>query len=130
MHRGRASHRDLVDAVLELAALAEDRVDLLRVERALRRVDVDRRHISLAAAGLLDLDEDLAHGPGEPGLIPHPPDVHEHDLGTVPEEVIVQRRDLEPAVERDAHDGIHLVFEQDHVPHDDNVLAGPLERGP
>jgi len=44
--------------------------------------------------------------------------------------MVVERRDLEPVVERRAHDGIDLVLEQDHVAHDDGPLAGLLERGP
>src|SRR5262245_8397568 len=130
VHPGLAADGDLVDAILELAARAEDCVDLLRVERTLRRIDVPSKHLALAAARLLDLGEDLADGGGELRLIAHAADVHEHHLRGVPEEVVVQSGHLEVVVECDAHHRVHLIFEKDNVTHDDRVLAGLLEGGP
>src|SRR5262249_2169472 len=70
VHLRLAADRDLVDAALLLTTRPEDRVDLLRIERARRRVDLCARHFALSAARLLHPGDHLAPRPPPP---PRPP---------------------------------------------------------
>jgi hypothetical protein len=56
--------------------------------------------------------------------------VHEEDARLVVQEVIVQRRDLEPVVEGGGHRGFHLVLGKGQVAHHHRLLAGLLKSGP
>ena len=108
----------------------QDRFDLGGIERGLRGVDLSLGRLTFPAARLLDLREDLPNGGRESLLAPHSAEVHEHDPRRIPEEVIVQRRNLEAIVEGGAHHRVHLILQQDHVAHDDRVLADALEGSP
>jgi len=85
---------------------------------------------SARPTGLLDGAEHFADRGGELIGVARAADVHEHYLGLVPEEVVVQGRHLQPVLEGGVHDGVHLVFEHDVVAHQDDVIADALERGP
>src|SRR5438105_8927609 len=89
-HLDLAPDGDLVDALVHLAAAPESGVDALRIEVAIRRIDVARGHGTL----LLEHGEHLRHALGELLLVAHPADVHEHDPRALPEEMIVQRGHL------------------------------------
>jgi hypothetical protein len=56
-------------------------------------------------------------------------DVHEEDAGAVERDVVVQRRDLEPVVERRVHDRAHLILGERQVSHHDRLRAAAGERG-
>src|SRR5262249_27463992 len=58
-------------------------------------------------------------------------DMHEINLGLVEKEVIVKGSNFETAVERNAHYGVHLVFEEYRIAHDHRTaMGGRCERGP
>jgi hypothetical protein len=130
VHARCAPDGRLVDPAVHLSLLAEDGVDLGSVDRRLRGIDLCLGHFSGATGRLVDLREDLADGRCERLFVTHAADVHEHHLRRIPEEVVVQRGHLEPAVERDGYDGVDLVLGQDEVAHDHGVLRRPPEGGP
>ena len=130
VHLRGAADDDLVHAGRQRSGRAQDRFDLLGIERRPRRVDLGLRRLALAARGLADLGEDPAYSGRERRLLRVPGDVHEHHLRRVPEEVVVERRHLEPLVQGDAHHRVHLVFEENQIAHHDDSIPRSLERRP
>ncbi len=129
VHLCFSTNGHLVHAVCQFA-LPQDGLDLLRVQRALRWVDLRRWHLASSASRLLHVCENLPHGGGKLLFIAHASDVHEHHPRRVPEEMIVQRSDFEPIVQGRAHRGIHLVLAEHHVSHHHRSIAVALERCP
>ena len=59
----------------------------------------------------------------------HAVHVHVEDARLFPEEVIVQRGDVEAVVEESGHHGVHLVLGEDEVAHEDVRAARPFREG-
>src|SRR5438093_11673146 len=85
---------------------------------------------ALPPTGLLDGGEHFADSSRESLCAAHATNVHEHDLRGIPEKVVVQGSDLKAITQRHTHDWIHLVFQQDDIPHHHHLVTHLLKRGP
>src|SRR5262249_41566466 len=129
MHLRLSTDGHLVHAVRQLA-FAEDGLNLLRVQRALGRVDVRRDYLALPPSRLFHVREKFPDRRGELRFIAHASNVHEHHFWRIPKEMVVQRSHFEPVVQGSAHRRIHLLLGHHHVPHHHRSIAVALERGP
>ena len=79
---------------------------------------------------VFELGDHLPHGRGEFIRVTHPYDVHEHNFRLVREEVVMERRDVQSMIKCDAHDGVHLRFCEDQIPHHHRVIPHRRKCGP
>ena len=103
-------------------------LDRLRVELTLDGGPLGDKALGLAQ--LRDAIQDRPDPAGQDGGLSHPPEMHEHHLGHVAQEVVVDRRDLEATLEQNLLHGLELVLQEDQVAHDHRSLPRGHEDDP
>ena len=122
-----AADRDLVDGAGLLSLSADNLRELRGIERRRRSTGGGSRGCRARGAFANQIERRL-HLPREIRGRAVRMDVHIEHAGLVPEEMIVDGRDLDPVVKQRGHHRIHLVLRQHEIAHHD-VHAGALRHG-